>query len=186
MKLSKLLSIAFVVFILTACASGVSRQAKSADPVGATAVSGVAQSKVTQENPLTEITISLTSEASQKLGDNLKFNQNELLDHVKRALEANKLYVAKAVKPGMTMEVVITDIRVRSNFSAIMFGFMAGNDAVKGDIVIKNPKGQEVDRFEVSASYALGGIAGGVDSARMSWLYENFALETLNEIKAGK
>lgn len=186
MKLLKTGALVAIILSLTACASGVSRQAKTADQSTATAVSGLMQAKVTQENPLTDITVGLTDEATQKLGDNLKFNQNELLEHVKRALEANKFYVAKAVKPGMTMEVVVKDIRVRSNFSAIMFGFMAGSDSVTGDIVIKNPNGQEVDRFEVSASYALGGIAGGVDSSRMSWLYENFALETLNEIRAGK
>ena len=34
----------------------------------------------------------------------------------------------------------------------------------------------------VSVAYALGGIAGGQDETRMSWLYEKFAEETLNEL----
>jgi hypothetical protein len=81
------------------------------------------------------------------------------------------------------LEVRVKDVRVRSNFTAIMFGFMAGSDSIKADIIVKSPSGQELDRFEVSTSYALGGLAGGQDSARMGWLYEKFAEETLKELK---
>lgn len=45
---------------------------------------------------------------------------------VKQALESKDL-LAKTPDPALpAIEVVITDIRVRSNFAAIMFGFMAG------------------------------------------------------------
>ena len=80
------------------------------------------------------------------------------------------------------MEVLVKDMRVRSNFSAVMFGFMAGSDSVTGDVILKDPSGSEMDRFEVSVSYALGGLGGGHDSARMGWLYEKFAEETVNEL----
>lgn len=186
MRILKATALSAIVLTLTACASGVSRQAKTADQTTATAVSGVAQAKVTQENPLTNITVILTDEATQKLEDNSKLSKDELLGNIQKALESNNLYVAKAVKPDMSMEVVVKDLRVRSTFSAVMFGFMAGNDSITGDIVIKDPKGQEVDRFEVSASYAMGGLVGGIDGARLGWLYENFALEILNGIKSGK
>ncbi|MBI3044616.1 MAG: hypothetical protein HYY78_17500 [Betaproteobacteria bacterium] len=39
-----------------------------------------------------------------------------------------------------------------------------------------------LNQFEVSASYALGGLAGGQDEARMGWLYEEFAKLTLKEL----
>lgn len=42
--------------------------------------------------------------------------------------------------------------------------------------------GKEFDRFVVSSCYALGGLAGGQDSMRMSWLYEKFAEETVKEL----
>lgn len=48
--------------------------------------------------------------------------------------------------------------------------------------MLTDTTGKEIDRFEVSVSYALGGIAGGQDSARMSWLYEKFAEETVKEL----
>lgn len=185
--MNKLIAIASAVLLLSGCASGVSRNAnKSVDAVSISAVSGQAQSKVTKDNPLTNITINLSDDAAKKVADNLKFNQSTLLDHVKRALESNKYYVANAAKQGMSMDIVVTDFRVRSNFASIAFGFLAGSDSITGDIIIKNPSGQEVDRFEVSASYALGGLAGGMDDSRMNWLYEAFATETLKEIQQGK
>lgn len=183
MKLLKVGTLVAIVLSLTACASGVSRQAKPADQTTATAVSGVAQAKVTQENPLIDITVSLTDEATQGLEGNSKFSKDVLLGNIQKVLRSNKLFVPKAVKPGMTMEVVVKDFKVRSTFSANMFGMLAGIDSITGDVVIKDPKGQEVDRFEVSASYAMG---GGNDMWRLSWLCENFALEILNEIKSGK
>jgi hypothetical protein len=64
-----------------------------------------------------------------------------------------------------------------------MFGFMAGADLISADVIVKSADGQELDKFEVSTSYALGGIAGGQDSARMGWLYEKFAQETVQELK---
>jgi hypothetical protein len=80
------------------------------------------------------------------------------------------------------IEIVITDIRVRSNFSAIMFGFMAGSDSVTGDVIATASDGKELQRFTVSASYALGGLGGGQDDARMGWLYETFAQHTVDEL----
>ena len=74
------------------------------------------------------------------------------------------------------------DFRVRSNFTAVMFGFMAGNDSITGDVVLRDAAGKELNRFEVSASYALGGLAGGMDDARMGWLYEKFAELTVENL----
>lgn len=85
--------------------------------------------------------------------------------------------------PGV--EVTVTAVRVRSNFSAIMFGFMAGDDHIDGDVVVRAPDKRELQRFSISTSYALGGLAGGQDGARMDWLYESFA-ERLAEELTGK
>ncbi|HEV7800036.1 MAG TPA: DUF4410 domain-containing protein [Burkholderiales bacterium] len=137
---------------------------------------------ISSSNQLASVSVTFTDDAKQKVTENLKFNPDELLSHVKRALDANSLLnSADAAKP--TLEVRIKDLRVRANFTAIVFGFMAGADLVTADIIIKSPAGREIDRFEVAASYALGGIGGGQDTARMGWLYEKFAEETIKELK---
>ena len=158
--------------VLGGCASGVTRgPGMQAQKVG-----------IGASNQLSAVSLSFTDEAKGKAAQNLKFNPEELLSHVKRALEANSfLNAADQTRP--SLEVRIKDVRVRSNFSAVMFGFMAGSDSVTADIILKNAAGAEIDRFEVGASYALGGLAGGQDSARMGWLYEKFAEETVNELK---
>ena len=133
-----------------------------------------------------EVTVSLTNEARAMLADNLKFEQDKLLATVKRTLEAKNL-MAKTADPALPrIEILVTEIRVRSNFSAVMFGFLAGDDRIVGDVIARDPAGKELQRFTVSASYALGGFGGGQDDARMGWLYETFAKLTVEELTGQK
>jgi hypothetical protein len=129
-----------------------------------------------------DVSLSLNDTAKGKLADNLGFDHDRLLAAVKRAMDARGL-LAKA--PGVaapSIEIIVTDIRVRSNFSAVMFGFMANNDSITGDVIARDITGKEVQRFQVSASYALGGLAGGQDATRMEWLYNAFAAEMIKEL----
>jgi len=71
-----------------------------------------------------------------------------------------------------SVHIAVTDLRTRSTFTAIMFGFMAGNDHIVGTVTITDNSNRTLKSFEISASYALGGLAGGQDSMRMNWLYE--------------
>ena len=174
--MSRLLVLTLVLFVAYGCSSGVKREQLTQ---GSTS-SAVAVEKISS------VSVSLTTEAKAKAADNLKFNQEELLEHVKRALDANSILLPEPDESVSNMEVVVKDFRVRSNFSAVMWGFMAGSDSITGDIVLRNSSGSEIDRFEVSVAYALGGLAGGQDDTRMSWLYEKFAEETLKELMQRK
>jgi hypothetical protein len=79
--------------------------------------------------------------------------------------------------------VVVDDIRVRGSFSAIMFGFMAGDDHLKGTATLyRHADGKPLGSFGVKISYALGGWAGGQDTARLSWLYEEFSKKLAEEL----
>jgi hypothetical protein len=64
-----------------------------------------------------------------------------------------------------------------------MWGFMAGADSLGANVLLKDGAGKTLDAAEVGVSYALGGIGGGDDNARMSWLYEKFTEETLKELQ---
>lgn len=169
------LSAAFVLLIvlLTGCASGIKRAEEAAKREAYFAGGG----KLARE-----VTLALNDTARSRLADNPGFDQERLLGTVKRLLDAKGL-LAKAPDASLpSIEIVITDIRVRSNFTAVMFGFMAGSDSVAGEVIARDATGKEVQRFEVSASYALGGIAGGQDSTRMDWLYQTFANEMMKEL----
>jgi hypothetical protein len=65
-----------------------------------------------------------------------------------------------------------------------MFGFLAGDDHIEGDVLVRASDGGKLQEFSVSASYAFGGFAGG-DETRMNWLYESFA-ERMTEELSGR
>ena len=167
---------ALLVLILAACSSGVQRapeiglQQPQFDDPGEQAGS---------------LTIDLSDEARAEAADNLKFNEEELHQTIRRALEVNNLLAEESDDALPTIEVTVTSVRVRSNFSAVMFGFMAGDDHIDGDVIVRAPDDGTLQQFSVSTSYALGGLAGGQDSSRLNWLYENFA-ERMTEELMGK
>ena len=168
-----LLAVPLLLSLLAACSSGVTRHTDAAlstpqfaDP--AKKAGG--------------ITVTLTPEAQKQASDNLKFNHETLLATVRRALEGNNVLVKEEATPLPKIDIMVTGVRVRSAFTAVMFGFMAGDDHINGDVVVRSPNGAELQRFSVSASYALGGLAGGQDETRMSWLYESFAKRVLEEL----
>jgi len=184
MKFYKVASLSLCLVLLSGCFSGVSRVGYPSS-AGMTTASGRGPVNISAANPLTSVTITLSDKVTDQLKDNPQFDQNELLKNVKHVLNTNKLLMTTPMKPGMTMEIVITDIRMRSTFSAVAFGFMAGSDSITGDVIIKNTKGVEIDKFQTSASYALGGMAGS-NAIRVSWLYESFANEVAQELKHQK
>ena len=163
MKVVKGCMAAVLISLLAACASGITHDT----PAGNTQFLGTKVSGVD---------VTLSEEAKKLSADNLKFNPESLRAMVQRALEARNVIEPSAAQ---RMLIEVTDFRVRSNFSAVMFGFMAGSDSVTGNIHIRTPE-RSVGKYEVRASYALGGFGGGQDDARMGWLYEEFAKQTLN------
>jgi hypothetical protein len=177
MRLERLAVAAIVVVAIAGCASGVQRM--STEPVPDHAI-------LTPGAQAASVSVSLSPEAQKLLTENLKFNPDLLLATVKRAMEANNLLAKEAGSSAPRVEILVTDIRVRSNFTAVMFGFMAGTDSLSGDVIVKDASGRELQRFNVSTSYALGGLAGGQDDVRMSWMYEKFAEHTVNELTGRK
>jgi len=167
----KLISVIAIAFFLAGCASGVKRSSNVASN----------QVRISSQSQIASVSLSLTDEAKKKASENLKFNPDDLLSHVKRGLDANSL-LGSTGKLLPNLEIQVKDMRVRSNFSAVMWGFMAGADSITADIVLKDLAGQELDRYEVSVSYALGGLGGGQDDSRMGWLYEKFTEETVKEL----
>ena len=168
MKLVKLLALSVFVLAVAGCASGVRRDDSSA----------LSSAKLT--NPkVASLKLYLNDNAQKLLADNIKFNPDTMRGTIQRTLEARNMIASDSPQ---RIEVEVTDVRVRSSFSAVMFGFMAGSDSVKGNVYVIGSDGKQVTKFEVSASYALGGLGGGQDDARMNWLYEEFAKLTVNEL----
>jgi len=172
-RTSSIASLIIAAALLGGCASGVTRM-DAPTSAGASAAPAVAITDVKAVN------LYLSDDAKKLVGDNMKFNPDTLKSTVERTLGARNLVKADSAQ---TLDIEITSFRTRSNFTAIMFGFMAGNDNVEGVVTVKDAAGKVLKKAKVSASYALGGIGGGQDDARMSWLYEEFAKHTAAEIQ---
>ena len=163
------LSLGLVVVLalgLAACASQVTRRdSAAAAPVPVRALSS--------------FTVTMSPSASLQLADNLKFDPAALQSMIQRALESKSLIAADG---DVVLKVVIDDIRVRGTFSAVMFGFLAGDDHLNGTATLVGRDGKDLGSFGVNTSWALGGLAGGQDSARIGWLYEEFSKQLAEEL----
>lgn len=164
---TRLIVILLSVLVLSACSGAVKRP------------DGPQISEVRPGVKYAGVSIAFTEKGKDLHRENLKFNPDELSQNVLRAMQSHDLIDPASDR---RLEIVITDVRVRSNFSAVMWGFMAGNDRITGDVNIKDGTDKTVGSFQVSAAYALGGLAGGQDETRMGWLYEKFTELTLQEI----
>jgi hypothetical protein len=156
------------VLLLSACASQVTRN----EPASA---------KLEPVRALSGFTVAMSPTGNEQLADNLKFDIDALRTTLRRALESKSLIAADG---DFELKVVVEDIRVRSTFNAVMWGFMAGDDHLNGTAAVLRRDGSPAGSFTVKTSYALGGIAGGVDSSRLGWLYEEFAKKLVDELIA--
>jgi hypothetical protein len=123
--------------------------------------------------------VELSPQAKSQLPDNVKFDAEAFTATLKRTLEARNLV---APDGDFRLKVVVEDIRVRGTFNAVMWGFMAGDDHLYGDAILENREGKVVYTYRVESSYALGGLAGGIDSTRLNWLYEDFSKHVADEL----
>ncbi len=176
-RLAKLCALPGLLLLMSACASGVTRSPEMA---------AAPQVAFGTDRQARGVSLSLTPEAQQIASTTIRFDQDTLLRLIRQGLERKQALSAASDQVLPSIEILVTSIRSRSAFNAVMFGFMAGDDHIKGDVIVRSSDGAELQRFGVSASYALGGFAGGQTDARMGWLYETFAKHAIEELTGQK
>lgn len=129
-----------------------------------------------------QVELLVNNKATDDLNDRVRFDDNKLERMIQKKLEVAGLINEDSV---CKVKIEITDIRIRSSFNAFMWGVMAGDDHVVGDVTLLGEDEKPIYKFNVSASYALGGFAG-MNETRMSWLFEEFSELTLKEIISKK
>lgn len=128
-----------------------------------------------------EIEISPTAKAAMAAAETQKFDPVAFRGVLQRTLDAAKLVSPEG---DFKLTVTIDELRVRSTFNAIMWGLMAGTDQLNGTATLTRLDGRPAGTFKVGTSYGLGGLAGGQDSSRVGWLYEEFAKQLAQELVA--
>ena len=71
--------------------------------------------------------VSLSEEGKADAKENDKFELATLKKTIRQALEAENLITAKPDPSLPKLEITVTSVRTRSGFTAVMFGFLAGN-----------------------------------------------------------
>lgn len=125
------------------------------------------------------VDVTLSQKAQKDYENNDEFDKNAIQQKIFNHLNTKNL-INQSSKNKLHVE--ITDISIRSNFAAVMFGFMAGSDSIDGKVTLTDQSNNNRGSFTVSASYALGGTGGGQDETRMRWLYDKFAELTADTI----
>ena len=114
------------ISFLTACASQV------VEPDAATTTRPLVKA-------LRGFSVELSPKAKEQLADDVKFDVNALYKKLEITLARAQLI---ADDGDYRLKVVVTDVRVRGTFSAVMWGFMAGDDHLNGDsILFKQERG---------------------------------------------
>lgn len=131
--------------------------------------------------PLKSLTVTLNSNAQGKLTDNDNFSRDKLYAKINATLSDSQYLQDQDNNSSLKIEVVITNLRVRSGAAAILLGFLAGADYITGQVYVKDGD-KVIDNFEVDISYAFGGAMGDTDT-RMNWMYESFAMKIFEEMK---
>jgi hypothetical protein len=163
-RLYRLLVVVLCV-AMTACASSVKRP----DSVADYRYDG---------SKFCRVELTVNKDATKDPNDRVRFDDKALRDMIQRKLEVYGVVDENSPKK---VSIEIMDIRVRSSFNAFMWGFMAGDDHILGNVTVTGDDGNPMHSFNVSASYALGGFAG-MNETRMSWLFEKFSDLTVAEI----
>ena len=169
--LSRALCTVTIALLLAACAGTAARKESpdSAASIGTLRVKSVE--------------VRASPQAKEQLPDNIKFELNALSSTIERVLSTASLQDAVAAD---TLDVEITNVYVKGTLSAVMFGLFAGADNISGNVRVLDATGKALRSFEVSASYGLGGLAGGQDSIRLNYLYEKFAELTRDQLRDQK
>ena len=144
----------------------------------ASAVERINDSKVYRYDgqKFNKVELIIREDATDDLGDIIRFDQDELRNMIEHTLDVKGL---KDVNSPNIVKIEINDVRVRSTSDVMVWGFMAGDDHIEGDILLLGENAVPFHAFHVAVSYAR---LAGFKEIRMSWLYEEFSKLTLQEI----
>ena len=141
MKIFSKLTILFSLLVIFGCSSKVIRH----DENSSYEYLGEKYSKVE---------LSVKETATSDPNDILRFDNIKLQKMIEKNLEVSGLIDENSIN---FVKVDITDIRIRSSLNAFMWGALAGNDHIRGDVTLIGQDNKPLYQFHVTASYALGG-----------------------------
>ena len=170
--MSTRLRIAMAVIGLAAVTSGCASREGSTEP--AAVVSG---------SPVASIAV-VTVEIDSGVGEDrvARFNEESGATVLRKAVE-DKLSVAGRIshQGGPTMELFVTEFRLRSTSASLWLGSLAGNDNIKVRVAIRDA-GRVIKTYEATSSTLLGGMIMPAADVRLSRICNGVAEDIVNRL----
>lgn len=152
------------VLALTACSSSVEHRAENSFKYAGEKVR--------------DVSVAVAADVQAR---NTEFNPALMKQAIVKQLTAKGLMDTSAPH---TLDVAVTEMRIRHGAAAVMLGPLAGGDYINGNVDLRGPRGS-VHSFKVNSNYAWGGIAG-VDSVRIGAMSDAFAERVVEGLTGSK
>ncbi|MFC1681115.1 hypothetical protein ACFL1S_04900 [Pseudomonadota bacterium] len=146
-----------LVLLLAGCAGQVTQSTEAPKP---------------EVRSLRNVSLEMSPKVVKKIANDVEFDIGVFKSVLMEALNSRQLLASDG---DFDLNVVINEVRIRSTGSAVLFGFLAGDDHVTGEAIVLDRKGEAVYTYNANASYALGGFGGSDDTTRINWLYKKFS-----------
>jgi hypothetical protein len=171
MGIHKALAAAALLLITAACSSGVKHDANL--ELSRPQLSSTGQKAG-------QVTIAMTPAVEQRLAGTLRFDRLRFQDTIERALRAKEVLTPTDDPTLPTVEINVTDVRVRATANVVLFGMLSGDDHLNGTVTLRSPDKAEMQKFDVTTSALVSASAQVL--TRMSWLYDAFAKQLADEL----
>ncbi len=118
------------------------------------------------------LSMKISDAARARMRDNPGFKEDQLQSTIKDDLTKRKLLLSSSKQ---TLDVNVTDLRVRNGAAVYFAGVFAGNDFVVADVIVKDAAGNILKSSQINVTFRLASWASLGTAARNAQMYETFA-----------
>ena len=118
------------------------------------------------------ISFSIAPAVRKRMEDNPGFQEAQLHTTIKDDLTRRKLLLPKSTQ---TLDVNVTDLRVRPGVAVYFGSVFSGKDFVVADVTVKDAEGKTLKSSNVNVTFGLAGWGSLGTAARNAQMYETFA-----------
>ncbi len=163
--MSRIFSFCLITFLLCACSKKVITDPKQAQ-------SG---SQISQAQAISSIELSLAEPVMAKVKDeDVDYSQRQFQNYIQQYLAKFDLY-DPSNSTGVSADVTITNLRVRSYLASAALSYGSGPDFMRGNVTVKDGQGNLLSQFEVDVVYGKSGLFSGGQEKRLLWLKRAFS-----------
>lgn len=135
------------------------------------------------ESRLKVAALTFTSDATDKINADSRFNRDALLTSINTQLRSHDLIDDSGGNQAQrSIEFTIDDFAVRAASNAVVFGYVFNNATLVGQARVHDAAGHEVEHFEIRAETRVTTRTDGDPAQALNSLYRRFADITVGKL----